>query len=75
MEDKLSKNRGGSEWFEASDITPEGVGSLAFPLTTKMRSMCFKTKECIFLLIFGWSKDIHVLLNCIYVIILRELGW
>ena len=58
MEDELCKNRRGSDWFDASDITPEGVGSLAFPLPTKDETHVFQQKRMYFLVNIVWSKDI-----------------
>ena len=54
MEDELSKNRGVSDWFDASDFTPEGVGSLAFPLPTKDVKHVFQNKIMYFLVNIWW---------------------
>ena len=60
MEDELSKNRGGSDCFDASDVTPEAVGSLVFPLPTKDVKHVFQNNNVLSSLV-----NIHVSLNCI----------
>ena len=57
-EDELSKNRGRSDWFNVLDITPEGVGSLAFTLITKDETHVFQHKRIYFLVNIVLGKDI-----------------